>query len=154
MKQKLTEEEFIEKIRKNVLRQRRWGKWLAVFHLIIGTVWFALGISLIVLCFRIFNNNQQNNLVVMAISLGFLLGIFLGQIFYQSGHHIVQGITSFGADRTSELLIKYHDSIHSAETSRKENVGQSCAESENENKKAGIVEQETQEKNETFQIDN
>ncbi len=103
-KGQLSDEEFIDRMRRVVERFHRWRPWLIGFHVIMLCVVLSL-----LFCFQ----SELNRLALLHVNFfGFWLGIVLGFMVGDLTARSVKGIFDalFGV-RTETLLLKYHDEL-------------------------------------------
>ena len=100
----ITDEQFVERIRKSVLKRNGWRTWLIVVQLSFTLLFLILGGWL----HKEFSDRIQGNpwmlsaLVPISAGLGFGFGLLLSQS--------ISGLFELlWSNRTNDLLLKYHD---------------------------------------------
>jgi|GEM_PF-3576413 len=114
----VSDEEYVEQIRRQVDFHLRWRKTLITFYsglaLVFVIMLSVLVPNLITWLVHMFGNRW---IVSGGFGVGLLLGIMTGQVGHQIGCGLVASISS---PRTERLLIQYHDAI---ETISEEGLG-------------------------------
>ena len=105
----VSDEEYVEQIRRQVEFHSRWRKTLITFYSGLALV-FVVGLSvlipnLIAGLVRLFGNRW---IVLSGFGVGSLLGGMIGQVGHQIGCQLVASISSL---RTEKLLLRYHDDV-------------------------------------------
>jgi hypothetical protein len=107
----ITDAEHVERIRKNVSRAKLFGKWIVVFQAAVLVAWVCIFIAFGHMLQQMGNwaGGQGGNLALGGLFLGMLLGIGFGLPFLHAIEQFCNTLRMLKGDRTSELLIKYHD---------------------------------------------
>ena len=106
----LTDAEYVERVRKDIERVRRLGKWFALFAAVMAVAWVYLVIRCVQALAGGFLGLPANQLFV-GLAVGAAFGLGFGLIALKIGHFVAQAITMWKGDRTSQLLVKYHDAL-------------------------------------------
>jgi hypothetical protein len=114
------EEKCVKRARRQVQLFQKWGRWWAIFCLLLSITFVVLGIMLFN---RVLDtianiamldpkiNQQQIEHIKMCVKIGLTLGVGLGFIFLKAAQLLAESIFMLRGDTTSHLLIKYHDGI-------------------------------------------
>ena len=104
----ISDEEFVERIRRQVETHRRWRGALIALH---G------GLALCLIGLSIWAANQDTGLdqlfenrwiVFSGFGVGLLLGLVFGQVGYMIGCGLIAALLP---PRTEQLLVRYHDAV-------------------------------------------
>lgn len=108
-RKRLTDAEYIEHVRKNVSHAKAFGKWLVSSAAILGLgcLWFLIYFTQSFV--RCILASQPVAGFSVGVSVGLILGILCIGLAVQAAHLVQQAIRVWRVDRTSELLVKYHD---------------------------------------------
>jgi len=115
-----TDAECIERARKVVRLDKKWGKSIGVFYCLLSVLLIAaaIGFGCIVWMFAQMPGHPQNagspqphDMMWLGFSLGLALGFIAGYFLFKGAHVLGQGIAFLGGDRNSELLVRYLDGI-------------------------------------------
>jgi hypothetical protein len=104
----LTDAEHIARLRKDDQRRQRLGKWLVLAIAAVGVLLiYFVGKVIDALWWLLPPGNQ----LVQGIALGAVIGLILAGAAAHVGHLIGLAIRTFTGDRTTVLLLKYHDML-------------------------------------------
>lgn len=113
-RERLSDEQHIENIRKSVSQLEKYGYWLSAFHVLIllgGCLLYAKIMQLI-LNPPINPVKNQNGWVW----IGFICGLTLGLGFAKAIHSCLTSVMlPFTGMRNEKLLLRYHDQVHGIE---------------------------------------
>jgi hypothetical protein len=110
-RKRLTDAEHVERIRKDVLRAKLLSKWLVLFAAILGICCLWLFIYFVQSFVQSVFANQPLIGFGLGLTVGLILGLLCVGLAIQVGHLLQQAIRVWKVDRTSELLVKYHDML-------------------------------------------
>jgi hypothetical protein len=105
----VSDEEFVERIRRQLEQRRRWGKWLVGLFgaLLVGAAWLALQMAN--RAAGLAANGLGNRWVAFS---GFGIGLALGLIAGLACHSILISLmNALSEPRTEQLLLRYHDAL-------------------------------------------
>jgi hypothetical protein len=126
-RKRLTDAEYVERIRKNVDLSRRAGKWFALFGGIVAVVWVGLVIWFTQAMIAGFLGIPPVPLL-QGLAIGGLFGLMFAFFAFKIAHFIVQAINMRKADRTETLLLKYYDAIVELARSERDSSAEEQAE--------------------------
>ncbi len=104
----LTDVEYVERVRKDMLRFKRWGKWIVVFSAA-GVLFWGYILTLLVSAFVQLGGN--GNLFIMGLFAGLLIGMLFALPAWYAMEQFLQALKMLREDRMQELLVKYHDML-------------------------------------------
>ena len=102
----LTDAEYVERARRDIQRWRRYGKWLALFQVALLALYGFILSSIASVLVKVGGNQ-----IVGGLFLGIGLGMGFGVPILHSLHQFVNTFVMLKGDRTSQLLVKYHDAL-------------------------------------------
>lgn len=102
----ISDEEFVEQIRRQVAASRRWRGWLIALYSALGVAFVVLSISAANQAAELIQLFVNRWIVFSGFGIGLLLGLMLGQMGHKIGFGLVSALSS---PRTEELLLQYHD---------------------------------------------
>lgn len=107
-RKRLSDEEYINRLRRSIDRLERFGVWLVLLNgaFLVAIVWMLQKIG------RVFAQLVQPGIMPWA-GLGFLTGALFGLMCSSMAYGAIHGIVSvMHGCRAERLLVKYHDAIH------------------------------------------
>ena len=105
---RMSDEEIVERARKNLEHVERWGQWWVAMHWTGAIVWLATFAAFGFLVQGWANNMAQNP---ADLWLGAIFGLLAGASAYHVSHGVIQAMLSRLPDERDRLLLKYHDAL-------------------------------------------
>ena len=104
----LSDSEYVEQVRRDLLRNQRYGKWLTMFWMTLFVVWTGFLIWIIIIGMGLLGNQNPFALgVTFGICIGGAMAVPIVEILRQ----VFSSYTALRDSRASELLVKYHDAL-------------------------------------------
>jgi len=127
----LTDSEFVERARRDVKRWQHYGKWLLLFQTAIIIAWTYFIIFLVHMLDKMgrFAGGQAGNLALGGLVVGLLVGFAFGVPISRALDDWGKTIGALRGDRTSVLLVKYHDAIIELSRKKEDHTELSASES-------------------------
>ena len=104
----LTDAEHVERVRKDLQRSRRWGKWLITSQVALLLVYVYILQMITSVLWKLGGNQLQFG---AGFAVGVLIGFLLGVPVLHLALQLVESIKLLKGDRTSALLVKYYDTL-------------------------------------------
>jgi len=111
-KKRLSDEEYVEKLRRNILRSRRWGIIFSGFYIV---AFFAL-LMLFQQLLNSFSRERSVPFFSPGLKMGIALGFSMGAMLFSLIKLLVDSVMMASGhffSRMPILLIKYYDLAHS-----------------------------------------
>lgn len=116
---KLSDEELVNNVRKQLQKGKRWGWFIVVISgaFSILTIWFVFIVLSFFGSWSHDNNKDQHfhNLwewyrigIATGVALGLVLGVLISKVFF----YFYEAITMLAGNRRDKLLVAYHDQLY------------------------------------------
>jgi hypothetical protein len=113
------ENKCVQRARKRLQSEKKWGRWAAMFNIAIGTVCFILVIAFLIFIYKILTDlappgpqgAQFQNILTQGLAVGIIFGIMIAGIITHGAHALINGITALRGDQISRTLVAYHDAL-------------------------------------------
>jgi hypothetical protein len=104
---KISDEEFIERLRGTMATWDRLRRRLRVFYLLLAVAVVGLVVAVCLLLTNLMGRGIQGQ--NLGFALGFILGLFLGGLTFKVGFGLMDSLSC--GYRSERLLIRYYDAI-------------------------------------------
>lgn len=113
-RKQLSDAEIVEKTRREIERWQRYGKWLLFFQTVVIIAWVCLFYVIVKLLADLggWAGGQGVNLALGGLVIGLVFGLGFGVQFLHALEEWGKSIAALKGDRTSVLLVKYHDTLN------------------------------------------
>ncbi len=105
-----SDDEILERARKNLADHARWGKWIYLMNLGFALL-YALAAGWVLTFFATNDFGGPNNPCRLERNFGFIFGAMLSMCIWKVLDNVVKAMTDSLPDARDRLLVEYHDAL-------------------------------------------